>query len=306
MILTYVGLAIVPILPRRAILVIASVLGSVAFHTSRKARRVGMSNLDIAFGKEFPMSEKLGILRKSYQTFSLVMLDIFWFSRRSEARIRKYVEFDASCAATLRTRPAVSITGHIGNWEIIAHAVALQDPPFTAVAAPLKNSGVDRVLNRIRRQGIQRVAYKQGAMRAAIKTLREGGRIGLLLDQNIMPAEGGKFVEFFGLPAPISAAAEKLAVKTNMPITFMFCAPRSDGTYLLHSPPPLLPDSEAQEAGITQTIAKIFETEVTTNPGYWLWMYKRWKYIPPGEDAARYPFYSRAINETEGQDGEDI
>jgi KDO2-lipid IV(A) lauroyltransferase len=121
-----------------------------------------------------------------------------------------------------------------------------------------------------------------------------------------MPSEGGKFVDFFGLRVPMSAAAEKLALKTGVPITFMFCAPRTDGTYLLHSPPPITPDSEAENAGITQTIAHLFEEEVTRNPAYWIWMYKRWKYVPDGEDMAAYPFYSKRIEDTERQDGEDI
>jgi KDO2-lipid IV(A) lauroyltransferase len=223
-------------------------------------------------------------------------MDLFWFARHTNERLTKYVTMTPSSEAMLRAKPAVAVTGHFGNWEILGQAVALVDPPFLAVAAHLKNSSADRLITKLRGGGSQKVAYKEGAMREATNVLDEGGRVGLLLDQNILPRAGGTFVEFFGLPVPMSSAAERLARMKNVPIIFGFCVADDKGYYKLYSPPPMMPsEAGVQDGVITQAIARTLEAEIRRDPGHWLWMYKRWKYVPPGGQIEKYPFYAKPM-----------
>jgi KDO2-lipid IV(A) lauroyltransferase len=291
------GVGLLPWLSRSAVVRLSKAMGAIAYRISKRPRSVALANLELAYGERLNSDERERIARQSFCTFALVVLDLFWFARRTKERILKYVEFDPSCDAAFSLKPAVCITGHIGNWEIIGHSVAIKDPPFLSIAAPLQNAAVDRMLYRFRRGSPQEVAYKAGAMREAIKALRSGGRIGMLLDQNILPREGGEFVEFFGLPVPISSLAGKLAMRTGVPITMMFCIPQDGGRYICHSPDPMLIEEGADPTEITRRIAGMLEEEIREGPGHWLWMYKRWRVIPPDcEDDSKYPFYADRVS----------
>lgn len=296
MALAYLGLSIIPFIPRSAIVRLARRLGDLMFRLSGKTRRIALANIDIVFGDTLSPEEKKNIARQSFKSLCLVLLDLFWFARNTSDRIRKYVVMDASSVIMKSAKPAIAVTGHFGNWEILGQTVALVDPPFLAIAAHLKNSVADRLVTRLRSGGSQRVAYKEGAMREAVNVLKEGGRVGLLLDQNVLPKAGGVFVDFFGLPVPMSSAAERLSKLTGLPIIFGFCVPDDRGYYRLYSPPAIpLAETGTQDGVVTQTIARSLEAEIRRNPGCWLWMYKRWKYISPGTPREKYPFYSRPM-----------
>ena len=44
---------------------------------------------------------------------------------------------------------------------------------------------------------------------------------------------------------------------------------------------------------LTQDIAFIFQEEIEKHPEQWLWMYKRWKHVKPGQPLGAYPYYAK-------------
>ena len=61
------GLALVPRLPRGAVLALARGLGTAAYLFSARTRRLGLANLDLAFGAAKAPAEKRRILRESFR-----------------------------------------------------------------------------------------------------------------------------------------------------------------------------------------------------------------------------------------------
>ncbi|MGD9873529.1 MAG: lysophospholipid acyltransferase family protein [Kiritimatiellia bacterium] len=299
--LTRLGVAVIPALPRRAVVHLAGFFGGLAWLFSRHLRRTGRANLDIAFGDSLAAVRKQQILRQSFSSFALVMLDMFWFSRDPENRIRKYVRFDESYEMLKRKEPKICLTAHLGNWELLGKAASFYGAPMVSVAAPLANPALDSLFNSMRGNTGQTVVSKGGAIRKLMQTLRDGGNIAVLLDQNTKPARGGIFVDYFGLPVPVSSAAATLYLHTKARILFSCCLPEPGGYYrtlpILEITPPDTTGMEKDEAvlTITQAVAKATEQAVREYPGNWLWMYKRWKYHAPGADASRYPFYSKEL-----------
>jgi lauroyl/myristoyl acyltransferase len=234
-------------------------------------------------------------VKESFKTFALVMLDLFWFARNRRERVRRCLHIDPSWHFATEAIPAITITAHLGNWEMLGEQASVEDPRFVAVVAPLRNRGVDRLLNRVRQRGAQKVVYKEGAIRAAVKVLKDGGRIGLLLDQNILPREGGTFVDFFGVPVTMSTAAETLARRMKLPIVFCVCIPDGKGGYATGCAAVIRTTELPPDADITQQVARVMENQVRRTPEFWLWMYKRWRFIKPGDAAENYPYYSREI-----------
>ena len=298
--LARLGLWVIPVLPRGVLLRLARLLAAGAWVVARRERRIGLVNLDVAFGSSLTAAEKRAILRESFFTFALMLLDIFWFSKDMVRRVARWVVQDDSMEPLWQRRATVGITAHLGNWELLGQTVAMRGYPLASVVAPLANPAVDELFQRVRGKSGQDVVPKQGAVRQLLRALREGGKIAILLDQNTLPSEGGVFVPFFGLPVPVSAAGALLGLKTNALFFFGFCLAQPDGRYRCISSGSFMPPAGHDPAAVeqlTRRIAAELEQVVRAYPGQWLWSYKRWKYVAPGADRARYPFYAKPLPE---------
>jgi KDO2-lipid IV(A) lauroyltransferase len=290
----WLGLRVVPCLPRRLVLGLARWAGGVGFRLARRDRRIALANLDLAYGVALSSADKQRIVRESFVTFATTMLDGLWFSRRTAQRTARWVAFDESTAGLWPQGPLVLVTAHFGNWEIMGLAGTARGYALASVAKPIRNPLVDRMLARLRTRTGQQIVPVRGAAKELLRVLKAKGKVALVLDQDTRPEEGGVFVEFFGVPAPMSSAAAHLALRVRAPIVPIFCRMRPDGTYVCYARQPLGGDepAEADPLRLTQAIARTFEAEIRSDPGQWLWMYKRWKRRAPGADPARYPFYA--------------
>jgi len=125
--------------------------------------------------------------------------------------------------------------------------------------------------------------------------------VALVLDQHIRPSEGAVWVRFFGHSAAMSPAATLLARRFHAALLPAFCVALPDGRYRAFAHEPLRVE---EGLDLNQAIADAFEREIRLQPGQWLWMYKRWKYIPPGEKETDYPFYARRDASMNGEESE--
>jgi KDO2-lipid IV(A) lauroyltransferase len=288
-----VGLVTIPLLPRKMVLWLAAGLGRLAFCAARKLRRITLANLDVAYGASLSHQEKRAVATASFKASALLLLDVFWFKLFVKRRIERFVNVAPSLAPFFDQAPMVGITAHMGNWEVCGLALALRGAPMLSVAAPLNNPFADAVLNRTRRLTGQKVASRRGAVRAMLRELKSGGRVGLLMDQNVTPRKGGVFVDFFGLPVPVSNAAATLSVRSNAPIMVMMCVVDRRGCYELQGCAPIVVgDAGVPEAEATQAMTADIEKMIRKTPGQWFWMYKRWRYVPEDVDLKTYPFYA--------------
>lgn len=297
--LTRLGFLIIPHLSRKAVVRLASLLGWVTPRISRKLNRIGTANIDLAFGDKKTAKEKRHILIHSCRTFALVLLDAFWFSRQTTQRIAQLVSFDPSFSVMFKDCPHVAISAHYGNWEILGMGITHQGYPLHSVAKPLKNPRVDELFDEVRVRNGQQIIKRKGAVRSLLRILQQGGKIGLIMDQNTKLTEGGQFFNFFGLPASFATAGAALALKTGCNVIVCFMLPLPDGTYRgsycreIQIGPYLDMDNAAAVTALTAEVVSEMEHYIREQPDYWLWTYKRWKYVPEGDDPSRFPFYRR-------------
>ena len=293
------GYALIPWLPRRAVVAVANGLGNLAFRVCARQRRVALANLDLALKELRSSEEKEALVQGMYRIFARVVLDVFWFGVFTRKRVTGWVRCDVSFDRFLRARPTLAVTAHFGNWEVMGHAAAILGTPCVSVAASLNNTLVDRLMSRYRTRVGQEVTGKKGAIPSLLGVLREGKSTALLVDQNVLPDEGGEFVEFFGLPVPMSRAPAVLAHRTGAPVMFVYCVADEDGHYTLFTALPRNTGEPGKGTRVgTQAIAETMEQVIRRHPEQWLWIYKRWKYIPKNRSADEYPFYARRSPES--------
>jgi KDO2-lipid IV(A) lauroyltransferase len=248
--------------------------------------------------------ERLNILRACFGHYARTVLDVFWFSRFTLSRLKRWVTLDESMEPGCSDRSEIWLTAHYGNWEIAGMAVANRGLRLISVAAELENSFVDRLFIRIREQTGQTIIPREGAILKLARGLKSGAKWAILLDQNTSPREGGIFVPFFGLPVPVSSAPAALALKLKIPVVCTFNLPEAGGRYrqvvteILDPAPSASQDDPIQH--LTTRMTAAVEALIRKEPSAWLWMYKRWKHPPLDTPLdQRWPPYARPLGPRE-------
>jgi len=275
-------------MPRRAALALGALVGRIMAAIDRRHVGIAQENLRLSFPEWTPdrlRATAVGV----YRHFGRVVFDILWMQGRSQNDILPFLEFEGTehIEGPVGQRGILFCTAHIGNWEIYAIAHAWHHGPVSVVARPLDNPKLDARLCAFRVSSGNTVIYKKKALPQIIRTLRSGGSVAMLLDQNVQ-AKDGIFVEFFGRPAATTTAAAALAVKTGCALVPCHTELLKDGRYRLSYDPPLAwtpsGDRDKDIQRITQELAGLAEAWIRRNPEQWLWMHRRWKTRPPVEE----------------------
>jgi KDO2-lipid IV(A) lauroyltransferase len=217
-------------------------------------------------------------------------------SERAVARRIRYLGDWPALAEDARRGGGVVVTGHLGNWELGAVALARVVPRVRVVARPIDGAPVEDLARRFRgRAG--RVIAKRGAMGEALQALRSGEWVAIVGDQDA--GRRGTFVPFFGVPASTSSAFAALALRAGVPCYAGACL-RRRGALLgfdVHLRR-LAPDTSSDAAGrvrdlVAQSTA-VLEAWIRQAPDQYNWLHRRWKSRPLGEaPTARVPAYAR-------------
>jgi KDO2-lipid IV(A) lauroyltransferase len=178
-------------------------------------------------------------------------------------------------------RPVMILTGHCGNWELLAALINCRQLAMTVVARRLDEPELQEILLALRRRyGTDTIERgESGSARRLLQVFRDGGALGMLIDQDIRV--DGVWVPFFGRPAHTPVGAAKIALRQGAAVVPAFIERRPGGRHLARFLPPLdLPeDPEAATAAMTAVI----EEQVRRVPEQWVWMHRRWRRRPPAE-----------------------
>jgi KDO2-lipid IV(A) lauroyltransferase len=296
------GALFIPLVPRILIVALSNAVGELGYYVCARERTTGLANLATVFGGTKTDREKRTILKKSFASFAMTTLDLFWFSRNTKKRLARYHRFAPENSPYLERRAQVLITAHTGNWELIGLESGLRGLNLASIAATTKNKAVDQYLIQLRQQTGQIVIPRENALRKLIHRFRNDGKVAFVLDQNTPPEKGGIWVNFLGTPTPMSPAPAHLAYRTGTDIILLFSKPLANGRYETYTgpiitPPPFCKELDKNEVAqkLTQQIVDVISQHIIDHPESWIWSYKYWRDIFPGDTPDRYPFYSRPV-----------
>ncbi len=193
---------------------------------------------------------------------------------RIEVRGREHYE-----AARAKGKGLVFLTGHCGNWELVALAYARLFKSSTAVVARRQNNPyLNRIVERMRMHYDNRVIYKDNALKNMISVIRQDGTVGLLVDQAVLPEEGC-LIRFMGRPAWASKAPVLLARKTGVPIVPAFIHYEGDH-HVIDFFPAVEFSGATSDRGLAddvQRYSQAIERFIVAHPTDWYWVHRRWK-----------------------------
>lgn len=289
-------------LPPRALFALAEVLGRLWFRLSSGRRRVVLENLRIAFGAD-PTARRGRVAEASCEALARVLAETLVADRllgtpgQVQRRLRFHGTWDALREDVARGRGGLVVTGHLGNWELGAFGVRHHGADLRVMARPLDSPVLDALITP-RRGGAERVIPKVGGLKAVLRTLRAGGWVALLADQNA--GRHGLFVPFFGLPASTFPTPAALAVRLDVPLYLGVCLRRPGrearfDVHLERLAPPQTDGPRAERVRLLlAALNRALEAWIRRAPEQYNWAHRRWKTRPAnGAAEPGAPFYAR-------------
>ena len=292
--LIWLALAMIPPLSLPSLLRLSKFVADCAYALDGRGKAVARANLRLMFGARMNPFRERALIRRSYRNMARVLVNVFWMSRNTRERLTDQVSFDPRVLdALLKNKPAIAVSAHLGNWEILSQACVASGIPMLSVAKKIGSPEMTARLIRLRSTIGQQLVPAEGALRPMLSALKHGTSIGLLIDQHTDVWDGGTWVDLFGVPAGISMAPAALARKTKTIIVFAWSRPLKDGRYRIE-PGQFFPyDPQVGDAERAQQLASAFEHVIRRHPSLWCLNYRRWRCIRPSDAPARYPFYAR-------------
>ena len=281
-------LRLIALIPLGPAVRLGAFLGGLGYRFLGQTRRLALRHLEQAF-PEKAEAERQEIARRMFVHLGMSAMEVT--SIRSYAdRIERYMDIDPAPlqAALAQGKGIVFVTGHLGNWELMARAVAKVGAPVSAVA---KRGGDARLMGLIegwRQDGAVTTLWREDAStaRALLRVFKENRVLGILCDQDTNVQ--GVWVPFFGRPAWSPRAPADLALRTGAPILVGTSHRKGerpgDGlrfemTEITYDPKPA--DKEAEVLRITAACQAVLEDAIRRHPADWVWMHERWKTQPP-------------------------
>jgi len=182
-------------------------------------------------------------------------------------------------------RGILGISAHVGNWELMVMSLTEKmGLTMHGVAKKQNNPYINEFIVKARQKYGTRIIYKEGVLRKFISILREGGAVGMMLDQHVS-ANMGYRMNFLGSPAWVSRSPATIARKTGAALIPLFLHyDRGEKAHILT----ILPEVPAGE-DIEKTTSELnsrVEGFIKHSPTQWLWIHRRWKHDPnaPEED----------------------
>ncbi|MCP5354968.1 MAG: lysophospholipid acyltransferase family protein [Rhodobacteraceae bacterium] len=175
-------------------------------------------------------------------------------------------------------RGVLLVTGHIGNYDSLRAALIARGYRVGGLYKPMRNRFFnEHYVATISRIGQPLFSRTRQGMAAMVRFLREGGMVGVVLDQH---TGLGEPVMFMGRPAMTGLAVAEMALRYDALVLPCYGIRRADGGFTLWFETPVEPTDALT---MTQALNDDLERQVRAHMDQWLWTHRRWKGPLPDE-----------------------
>ena len=218
-------------------------------------------------------------VRRVFENFGVCFADLLSLNRASAARLSQHVagmnEQEPTREALARGRGCVSITAHLGNWELAGRLLVPFGRRVHVVMAPEADPGVAAVLNDQPGSHVRFVRLDSPLVSLQLlSALRRGEVVAFQMDRAI-GGRGDCRVPFFGMPAPFPIGPFVIAAAAGAPVVPAFCVLENRGDYRLYVEPAFEVKRGGEAEGLTRAVS-VLERYVTAYWDQWFNFFDVW------------------------------
>jgi KDO2-lipid IV(A) lauroyltransferase len=267
-----------------AALAVGRGLGAGAHRLLGSARRLATEHVGVAF-PELDRDARARLVRATFAHAGQSFAELGLWPRIARDPDYVHGNFEVLDEALAAGRGALAITGHVGNWELLAATTAARGYAVSVVARRVNDERFNALITRFRGDQGMEILLRDapdflGQVRAA---LAQNHVVAILMDQDSRGA--GVFVPFFGRPAHTPPGAAVLALRTRVPVVTVFIHRRPEGGHrITFARVPIA--TRAGRGQITELTARFtaaIEAAIRSAPAEWVWWHERWR-RQPSED----------------------
>jgi KDO2-lipid IV(A) lauroyltransferase len=276
-------------LPRARALALAGGIGSSWARLGGPRSRAAREHLRIAF-PDWTERERTAVRERAFANLARCFVEFCSLGRLSReellalADVEGLEHFERGRTAT-PSGGVICLTAHVGSWELLVAVMAAHGIPIAVIQRPRDNPLLDELVARIRGHNGAEMLPRGSAARAALRGLRDGKVVAMVLDQNASRREG-VFVPFFGRPACTRDGPARIAMRTGAPVFPVFIERiGTSGRHRVRVQPPLelVPEGADADAALLENVARmtaVIEAAIRRTPDQWIWTHRRWKTRP--------------------------
>lgn len=272
-------------LPLAWALALGAALGRLAAHLRPADRRRATEQLQSALALDPESASQLA--DRCFAHLGRIGAEIV-LSPKLGPRLKTYVVLPEADRAVLEAAMAegkgvLFVTGHLGNWELLAQRIVAEGFPAATLARGAPNPYLGAwLLERRRKGGVETINRGDPkAARQLLGILKRGGVLGILIDQDT--AVDSVHVPFFGRLAATPVAAAQLARSRKAPVVVGYVHREGLGHRVRLERVPLPPDDGTPHwlILVTGTLTTRLEEAIRAHPEEWPWLHARWRTPPP-------------------------
>jgi KDO2-lipid IV(A) lauroyltransferase len=274
------------LVPRKMALFVGRQFGLLAWRMIPRDRANIDRNLSFAFGERYSAEQRQEIGRQFFINSGKNLVDVIRFRKHYACEIAPLVEveglehFDRAFKAG---RGLIGITGHLGNFELLAVHIVAMGYPSAAIGRELYDPRLNALLVRNRTaMGLVNIATTDSPKKI-LQWLKDGKVLGVLMDTDSMRVRN-IFAPFFGHPAATPVSLSAIGLRVGAAFVPIACVRIDGDRYKVVIMPALeiqrSGDDEKDLLNITSLCNKALEDIITRFPDQWIWLHNRWNAKP--------------------------
>ncbi|MBN2804527.1 MAG: hypothetical protein JXR91_15640 [Deltaproteobacteria bacterium] len=256
-------------------------LGLIWFYVLRIRRRTVFFNLKAALPQK--SGEHKEIARCCYASTGMNFTELLHIYSKPVSYINEHMQiigWENYIAAKALNKGVIVVTGHFGNFDLLACSQGANGVPLAILSKNLSNTSLNRYwMNLRQRYGVR--IFKDKEPRSVLKWLKSGNVLGLVTDQRISSKNGGVLVPFFSKKVWTSPAAAKLAFHTGAVLLPVVSRRVEAGKHVMTIGEAINPVVDnfgnIEIIGTMTLINKQIEKWILADPCGWMWLHKRFK-----------------------------
>ena len=176
----------------------------------------------------------------------------------------------------LEKTPVIFISGHFGNFELMAMEIEKSGVNISAIYRPLNNIFLNILMEKIRKKYICKNQIKKGTsgVRELLRLYKKGYSIALMIDQRVSQGIKSKFFNEEAFTTTIPAQFIK---KFNCKVVPISIERHNDINFNIKVEKPMEFSKNSSTEKITRELNIWLEKTILKNPGQWIWSHGRWK-----------------------------
>jgi lauroyl/myristoyl acyltransferase len=262
--------------PRPARLALARRLGRLAARCAPDERAASRAALARFTGAQGPALDALTL--DVFRNFAMCFSDLVSTNRRAAGWLASRMVRDPAAIAwpeALAGGGAVSLSAHVGSWELAGRLLATRSGRPTHVV--VSDDEAPELLPWVRRNGdgLRFVPRSRPTVSLELVAALRRGEIVALHGDRALGNAGDILVPFFDHPAPFPIGPFRLARAAGVPVVPAFCVLDEEGRYQVLLRPPLPVPAGGEEEALRAWVRGLEEI-VQAHPTHWFNFFDVW------------------------------